>query len=293
MNHCAVKKPRFGGAFLCLLMLLVVMPATGHGQSVLQVKSPPTVLITGSNRGIGLEFTRQYAALDWRVIATCREPDKAAELTKLLRRYPNITIEQLDLTDHDAIDGLAEKYRDMPIDVLLNNAALLGDTQGQLFGELDYEQYEDILAVNVIGTLKVSEAFLGNVIASRQKKIIALGSAAGSNGLLGPVANLYAYRSSKAALHLAMHNLALDLAERNVIVGLINPGLVDTRGVLDLQPGDAVPEVFKPLLPLIESGQLELMRPVESVAAMVGLIGTLSVDQSGQFLNFDGTVLPW
>jgi len=293
MSQCTREKPCFGRAFLYLLTLFFAIPATGIGQEVFQVASPPTVLITGSNRGIGLEFSRQYAALDWRVIATCRDPDKAAELIKLQRRHPNLIIEQLDVTDNRQVAALAEKYREMPIDVLLNNAAYLGETEQQLFGQLDYEHFENILAVNVLGPLKVSEAFLQNVSDSRQKKIIALGSAAGSNGLLGPVPNLYAYRSSKAALHLAMHNLALDVADLGITVGLINPGLVDTRGILDLQPGDPVPEVFKPLLPLIESGQLELMRPTESVAAMVGLIGTLTPEKSGQFLNFDGSVLPW
>jgi len=288
-----LTKPCFGRAFLFLLASLITMPGIARAQDVLQIKSPPTVLITGSNRGIGLEFARQYAALDWRVIATCRNPDKAAELSELLRQHPNIIIEPLDLTDHGAIDALAEKYRDIPIDVLLNNAAHLGDPKGQVFGELDYEQYEDILAVNVIGPLKVSEAFLDNVKASRQKKIIALGSAAGSNGLLGPGPNLYAYRSSKAALHLAMHNLALNLQASGIIVGLINPGLVDTRGILDRKPGDPVPDVFKPLLPLIESGEMQLMRPAESVDAMIGLISNLSAEDAGQFLNYDGTVLPW
>ena len=120
-----------------------------------------------------------------------------------------------------------------------------------------------------------------------------MGSAAGSNGLLGPVANLYAYRSSKAAVHLAMHNLALDLAPRGITVGLLNPGLVDTRGILDLKPGDPVPEVFKPLLPLIESGELQLIRPAVSVAAMIRLIEELSPAQAGQFINYDGATLPW
>jgi NAD(P)-dependent dehydrogenase (short-subunit alcohol dehydrogenase family) len=87
----------------------------------------PTVLITGTNRGIGLEFTRQYAALGWNVIATCRRPADADELTELAGKYSNITIEQIDVLRHDMIDAVAKKYKKQPIDVLLNNAGFFGD----------------------------------------------------------------------------------------------------------------------------------------------------------------------
>jgi NAD(P)-dependent dehydrogenase (short-subunit alcohol dehydrogenase family) len=282
-------------ALLAILGLTLLPHHELHAQQENQTMpdTTPTVLITGSNRGIGLEFARQYTALGWRVIATCRNPDRSAELNALAAQHPNLSVEALDLADHTQVDSLAAKYRDQPVDVLLNNAAYLGATEPQLLGQLDYALFREILAVNVIGTLKVSEAFLDHVLASRQKKIVILGSAAGSNGLLGPVPNLYAYRSSKAALHLAAHTLALDLAPRGVRVGLINPGVVDTKGVLDLEPGDPVPDVFKPLMPLIKSGEIPLIRPAESVAGMIALIDTLTPEQAGRFLNYDGTELPW
>lgn len=255
--------------------------------------SVPVVLITGSNRGIGLEFTRQFAARGWRVIATARNPARATELTELAKREPRVQVEQLDLTDPAGIAALDAKLADTPIDILINNAALLGPFPPQEFGQLDYRLFGQILATNVVGTLRVTEAFVDQVAASEQKKIITLGSAAGSNGALRPPANLYAYRASKAALHMTMHNLAMDLAPRGIRVGLINPGLVDTRGVLDRGPDEPVPEEFRRLMPLIERGILPLIRPAESVSAMLKLIDGLTAEQSGQFLNYDGQTMPW
>jgi NAD(P)-dependent dehydrogenase (short-subunit alcohol dehydrogenase family) len=293
MNQQKIYKPCLGRAFLFLALLIASLPVPVIAANNQNADNPPTVLITGSNRGIGLEFTKQYAAANWRVIATCRHPATATDLKALMIENSNITIEALDVTDAKQITALADKYRSKPIDVLINNAALLGDPQTQLLGQIDYTQFEQILAVNVMGPLRVSEAFLDHVAASDEKKIVVLGSAAGSNGLLGPVPNLYAYRSSKAALNLAIHNLALDVADRGIMIGLINPGLVDTRGLLDLKPGDPVPEVFKPLMPLIQSGQMKLMRPAESVEDMIEVIDALSAENSGKFIDHDGAILPW
>lgn len=269
--------------------VLAAAPARAAGPDPKQ----PTVLITGSNRGIGLEFARQYAARGWNVIATTRRPDEARDLRALAASLPNVVIERLDITSDSDVAALAAKYRGRPIDLLINNAALLEKLDRQLLGKLDYELFSRSFAINAIGPMRVTEALLDNVAASGQKKIVALGSAAGSNGLLNPPANLYPYRSSKAALNLLMHNLALDVAKRGVLVGLINPGLVDTRGVLKLKPGDEPPEEFAALMPLIRSGRMKLITPEESVTAMVRLIDGLTPAQSGTFLNYDGQTLPW
>ena len=90
-----------------------------------------------------------------------------------------------------------------------------------------------------------------------------------------------------------MHNLALDVAKRGILVGIVNPGLVDTRGVMRLKPGEAPPEEFAALMPLIRAGKIKLITPEESVTAMVKLIENLTPVQSGVFLNYDGQVLPW
>ena len=253
----------------------------------------PTVLITGSNRGIGLEFARQYAALGWHVLATCRHPDQADALQEIAAKYSSVTVRRLDLTDHAGIDALASQYADTPIDLLLNNAALLGPRGDQALGNMDYALFEQILAVNTIGSLKVTEAFTANVAASDQKKIITLGSSAGSIQMINPPPDFYAYRASKVALHLLMKNVALELASQDILVGLINPGLVDTRGFADIGPDDPVPDDFKQVVRLIRSGALQLTTPEDAVTEMIKLITNLQPDQTGVFLNYDGQVLPW
>ncbi|MBT77902.1 MAG: short-chain dehydrogenase [Chromatiales bacterium] len=275
---------------LIILLLCLLTTAPGLARDTL---TAPTVLITGSNRGIGLEFARQYAALGWQVIATCRTPDSADQLQDLAAQYPHLSIEQLDITDHAAVDALAERYADLAIDVLLNNAALLGPRDKQVLGNMDYELLRRILEVNTVGTLKVTDAFTAHVAASRQKKIITLGSRAGSIQMLNSPPDFYAYRASKTALHLLMKNISLALAERGILVGLINPGLVDTRGLAQIGPDDPVPDDFKGVVRLLRSGVLKLTSPAEAVDQMIALIANLSAEQSGVFLDADGQVLPW
>jgi NAD(P)-dependent dehydrogenase (short-subunit alcohol dehydrogenase family) len=273
-------------ALLFALLIVVPFPAANS-------EEPPTVMITGSNRGIGLEFVRQYAEAGWLVIATCRTPDSANDLNELAKQYANISIEQLDITDPEQIAALAGKRAGQPVKVLINNAALLGPRNVQVFEGQDYALAEQQFRVNALGPMRVSEAFIDNVRAGGPGKIISLGSAAGSNGYLRPPADFYSYRASKAALHFYMHNLALELADEAIVVGLINPGMVDTRGLAQLGPDDPVPEDFRQIVKLIRAGSIELSTPQESVTAMRELISSLSMEQSGMFLNFDGQPMPW
>jgi NAD(P)-dependent dehydrogenase (short-subunit alcohol dehydrogenase family) len=276
-----------------VISLVVLFTAINGTAGAAATQSVGTVLITGSNRGIGLEFVRQYAVQGWTVIATCRSPDNATELHAIAEKYPGIKVERLDVTDQKSIELLQNKYADQPLDLLINNAALLGPRGNQTFNQQDYalaaQQYE----VNALGPLRVSQAFIENVRAAGPGKIVTLGSAAGSNGYLKPPADFYSYRSSKAALHLLMHNLSLELSGEGIIVALINPGLVDTRGLADIGPGDPVPEDYTQIVKLIRAGAIELTPPPESVAAMIKLIEGLTPEQSGIFLNFDGQALPW
>jgi len=141
--------------------------------------------------------------------------------------------------------------------------------------------------------MRVSSVFIDNVRAAGPGKIVTLGSAAGSNGYLKPPADFYSYRASKAALHFLVHNMSLELAGEGVIVALINPGLVDTRGLAEIGPDEPVPDDYAQIVKLIRAGVIELTPPPVAVAAMIELIASLTPAQSGIFLNFDGQVLPW
>jgi len=261
-----------------------------HAESAAAAK---TVLITGSNRGIGLEFARQYAEAGWQVVATCRSPAQATDLQAIAAAYPNLSIEPLDVTNAGSIERLAAKFGAAPLHLLINNAALLGPRNDQAFNAQDYELAALQYQVNALGPLRVIDAFIDNVRASGPGKLITLGSAAGSHGSLKGPPDFYSYRASKAAMHFMMHNLARELVDEGIVVGLINPGLVDTRGLTGLGPDDDVPDDFKQIVNLINAGVIELTQPEESVRGMLTLIDELTLEQSGVFLNFDGQVIPW
>jgi NAD(P)-dependent dehydrogenase (short-subunit alcohol dehydrogenase family) len=237
----------------------------------------PTVLITGSNRGIGFEFVRQYAAAGWRVIATARSPDKADDLKLLAANNENIVIEQLDVVDLESVDALAQKYSGQAIDVLLNNAGLSGSpSPQQLFGRVDYDKFDAFMLTNARGPLKVSEAFLPHVRASQQKRIINISSLAGSFSHGGRTASgTMVYRSSKAALNMIMVNVADSVRKHDVTVLMINPGLVDTQGILSN---------------LNEKMNLGLNITLieDSVAGMMGIIDGSVLEDSGRFIQWSG-----
>jgi NAD(P)-dependent dehydrogenase (short-subunit alcohol dehydrogenase family) len=237
-----------------------------------------TVLVTGSNRGIGLELTRNYAERGWTVIATARKPDKADELNAIAKKYPQVTVEQLDLLDHAGIDVLAEKYKNTPIDVLLNNAAMLGEPNDQNFGAFDYELMERVFAVNVVGPMKMAEAFAGSVEQSTQKKIVAITSTQGSiSSVRGP--SLVFYNTSKAALNMAMRSNSRALKKRGITVALISPGAVDT----DMMN-----------LALDRAGvKFKLLTPQQSAEAVINVIDQYGLDLTGTFMSHQGAVIPW
>jgi NAD(P)-dependent dehydrogenase (short-subunit alcohol dehydrogenase family) len=281
-------------ALFCALIYSLSGAAFADAAKGVMPAAPPTIIITGANRGIGLEFTRQYAALGANVIATCRTPAQAPELIELQSRYPLLEVAQLDLTDYVSMDAFVADLEGRPVDILINNAALLGNMQTQLLGNIDYEQFSQILAVNTIGTMRLSEALIANVERGQQKKIVTLGSAAGSIASINGYPDLYAYRASKAGLHLLMRNLSLDLADEGIVIGLINPGLVDTRGFADMLAGKTpTPPEFMQIVTLLKAGVIQLSTPEEAVTQMRALISELSAEQSGVFLNADGTPLPW
>ena len=236
----------------------------------------PTTLITGANRGIGLEFTRQYLEMGWNVIATARKPGKADQLIDLKEKYPDhLTIQQLDVTDHERIDELALELKSEPIDLLLNNAGISGGSSNQLFGNMDYDIYESVLMVNTIGPLKMAEAFYPHVKNSELKKIVSVSSSEGSIGTAFKRGGgrLFFYRSSKTALNMVMVNLALQLKSRGIAVGMVNPGLTDTDFVSDMP------------FPM-RSAEL-------AVSDMIRNIETISVDNTAAYINYNGKPVPW
>lgn len=234
----------------------------------------PTILITGANRGIGLEFVRQSAERGWHVIATARKPAEATELQALAKANPRIVIEPLDVTDFDQVDALAARYKDRPIDVLVNNAGISGSMQDQMFGRhSDWAMFERILRTNTIAPLKVAEAFLPHLLASTQKKLINVSSSEGSIGSVTQP-RMYFYRASKAALNMEMRNVALAQKGKGLLVANINPGIVDTEMVA------VMPQRMK--------------RPKEdAVKDLIRIMDQLDAGNTGRFWNFDGTELPW
>jgi NAD(P)-dependent dehydrogenase (short-subunit alcohol dehydrogenase family) len=226
-----------------------------------------TVLITGANRGIGLEFVKQYSAKGFRVIATCRNPATADELNAFAESQSSVIVERLDLVDLVGIDALADKYAGQPIDVLVNNAALMrGPDQGQTFGSMDYAWFDEWFQTNTRGPLKVSEAFWPHLMASDNGIVASLTTGQGQHGI--PILGFAYYKSSKAAID----NLFLDVARKGkkdgVRVITISPGRVATHG------GPSTPG----------------MVPIEdSIGGMITVLETFTLEQNGRSYRHDGS----
>jgi NAD(P)-dependent dehydrogenase (short-subunit alcohol dehydrogenase family) len=234
------------------------------------------ILITGANRGLGLEFTRQYAERGAKIIATARNPESADELNALAAANKSIIVEQLDVTDLPAIQALADKYVGVPIDLLLNNAGIGGGIENQLFGKMNFDVFYEVMAVNVAGPMKMCESFRKNVEASELKKMVSVSSSQGSiSSVTSPM--LYWYRSSKSALNMQMVNLALQLKKKKIIIGLVTPGATAT---------DFIPEQYRKMIKGIQT-------PAQAAADMILNIDRFSVANSGTFFDYTGEVVPW
>jgi NAD(P)-dependent dehydrogenase (short-subunit alcohol dehydrogenase family) len=260
--------------------LLALVLAGCAAQPPVSAPAPmtPTVLITGASRGIGFELARQYAEMGWGVIATCRDPATAEALQAVAASHANVIIEQLDVADFESMDALAARYKGVPIDVLINNAGILGGNDRQKFGTFDYTAFEEVMAVNVIGPLRMTELFIDNVAMSQQKKVMNISSLVGSVQMTFGGQNFY--RASKAALNMSMATLAKELrrakepGRNEIIIGLIHPGVVAT----DFAKGVPIP----------------MISPEESAAAVIKVIAAFtSTKQSGDFMSYTGKELPW
>lgn len=255
---------------------LVLLSALGSSQAA-------TVLITGSDRGLGLEFAKQYAARGDMVIATCRHPEQATDLRALAVAHKGIVVERLDVSDDAGLRTLAAKYKGRPIDVLINNAGVLGTHDDQTLGTLSRKSFHDVMDVNAFGPLAVSEALRDNVIASTQKKIIAITSGAGSITFAGGMPRgPYYYRMSKAAMDMGMRALGADLESQHVIVALVAPGAVDTQMQTEFH-GD-----------YMSTRKYPVEAPAEAIAKMIAVIDKLDQTKAAKGINLhDGTIMPW
>ena len=186
-----------------------------------------TVLVTGASRGIGLEFARQYSADGWRVFACCRKPEQTFDLSVIVEHSNDrVTVCQLDVDDTLSVADLKNKLARQPLDVLVNNAGIMGQSNAAL-GNIDYMAWHNCLTTNVVGPTRMAEAFADNVSASRQKKLITISSRMGSIATTAATDSII-YRSSKAAVNMVMKILANDLEEQGVIVTSFHPGWVRT-----------------------------------------------------------------
>jgi NAD(P)-dependent dehydrogenase (short-subunit alcohol dehydrogenase family) len=225
----------------------------------------PTVLITGANRGIGLELTRQYAADGWSVIACCRKPKEAKAL---LAVKGEVELRPLDVSKPASIAKLKAALANRPIDVLLNNAGIYGQRGG--FGKTDAKDFLATVQVNTLAPLLVSEALLGNLTRGAQKKIASITSKMGSIGD-GPGGGGYAYRASKTALNMVMANAAAELKGKGIMTVVLHPGWVQT----DM------------------GGRNAPVKIPDSAAGIRKVIAGLTPATSGRFYNYDGAPLPW
>jgi len=229
-----------------------------------------TVLITGANRGLGLAFCQYYLAENWHVVACCRHPDSSTALLALAEASPHLRIEALEVTDFAQIDALGAKLSGIPIDILINNAGIYPDTASNALGHVDYAAWQQAFLVNTLAPVKLTETMLASLHLGGDKLIVCISSLMGSITDNTSGGSSY-YRSSKAALNAVMKNLSLSLQKDAVGVLILHPGWVKT----DMGGANA----------LIDADV--------SVRGMGQVIKEFTLTQSGQFINYDGKILPW
>jgi len=228
-----------------------------------------SILITGSNRGLGLEWARQYARDGWRVFATCRHPAEASELHRLAKEHTAVSIHRLDVTVQEDIRALRWELEEKPIDILLSNAGVYLEKGQPRCGYLSYEDWVRTFEVNTIGAARIVEAFVDNVELSRKRLVAAISSHMGSIADIGSSGSYY-YRSSKSALNAAMQGLSIELKSRGIGVLVLHPGGVKTR-----------------------MGPPHGISPEASVRGMRAIIKRFTPADTGRFVRYDGTEMPW
>ena len=219
-----------------------------------------TYLITGANRGIGLEFCLQLSSRGENVIATCRNSSEELLST-------GVRVEEgIDISSKQSIDSLRNRTKDIKIDVLINNAGILENTN---LSNISREGLLNLFNVNAISPILLSKTLLPNL--SRGSKIIFITSrmASISDNTSG---GSYGYRMSKVALSMGAKSLAIDLKDKGIAVAILHPGLVSTRMTSFTNNG---------------------ISPAKSVSGMLNIIDKFTIDKTGTFSHSNGEILPW
>jgi NAD(P)-dependent dehydrogenase (short-subunit alcohol dehydrogenase family) len=226
-----------------------------------------TLFITGANRGLGLEFVRQYAIDGWQVIASCRDPVEAKALQSLKINYANISIIKLDVANFNEIHQVAESLKNVTIDLLINNAGIYLDRATDLINVNDWVQ---TFKVNSIAPVILLNAFKNHLASSELKKTVTLSSKMGSidDNTKG---GSYLYRSSKAAVNMAIKNASIDFKPLGISVATLHPGWVQT----DMGGPDGLIDI------------------PTSVNGLRLVINNLSLANTGQFIDYEGKLIAW
>ena len=225
----------------------------------------PTVLVTGANRGLGLEFARQYRADGWDVVAGCRDPGAAGDLKDI----DGVQVHAVDVADDGSVEAFGRGVGDRPLDVVIANAGVYGGPRQSRLADVDYAEWLRTLNVNTLGPVRIAAAFAANLKAARGK-LVAITSQMGSiedNGSGG----FFAYRSSKSGLNGAYKSVALELKGDGVTTVMMHPGWVQT----DM------------------GGKNAPVTPEQSIRGMRQVIDGLTPEDAGTFRVFDGKSLPW
>jgi NAD(P)-dependent dehydrogenase (short-subunit alcohol dehydrogenase family) len=245
---------------LCALLLALTFAGNS---GMLQAETTMTVLVTGANRGIGLELVRQLRAQGHQVIGTARSPAEASEL-----KETGAMLVSLDVADSNSVRAMAEELKGQKIDLLINNAGISGHNATS-FAETNFDEVITTFDVNSLGPMRVTQALLPNLLAGEGKTVVQISSTMGS--ITNNSGGYYGYRSSKSALNMLNKSLAMELADMGITSIVLHPGWVQTR----------------------MGGASAAITTQQSVAGMLAVIEDLGPEDTGRFLDYQGKELPW
>ena len=227
------------------------------------------ILVTGANRGLGIEFVEQYLNEGNEVIATYRNENSSMDLIEMVNERSNLKLLQLDVSSNKSLNSFAENLGDSPIDIFINNAGVYGPRNSS-FGNVDEENWIPAIKINAIAPILLTQLIIKNIRSGADKKLIYITSKMGSiDDNKGGGA--YVYRSSKTALNSVVKSLSVDLENEGIVVALIHPGWVKT----DM------------------GGPNALISKDTSVRGMTEVISNLDISSTGNFYNYDGSIIPW